>query len=86
MEPKEYTIGFRVTFEEIADAGAIQMMEELEKRASECREALADELWRDALGIPGNWAPPTRLERLRQWLGWKLWGWATRLNPEVIDG
>jgi hypothetical protein len=30
-------------------------------------------------------APPTRLERVRSWLGWKLWRLAARLEPDVAD-
>jgi hypothetical protein len=29
--------------------------------------------------------PPTRLERVRSWLGWKLWRLAARLEPDVAD-
>jgi len=78
-----YTCGYQVTLEEIEDSDVLKLTEELEKRAQAARESLAARLYSDTFGtqevVVYSW-----WQHFRQWLGWKLWKLAGKVNPEVF--
>lgn len=53
---------------------------------AEIRESHMQRIIGDAISPkPYSFKPPTRWERFRSWLGWKVWGLAAKINPDVID-
>jgi len=78
MDSCTYTCGYRVTLEEIEDSDILELTKELERRANAAKKYLAHKLTTEVC--------PKRVNRLRRWVGWKLWGWAGKVNPEIMDG
>lgn len=82
-EPKDFTVGFRVSTEMLEDSSFTLGM--LEERIKQCNQALAERLFNDAYDIVPEHRKIGKIGKLRRWLGWKLWGWAVSLNPDCYD-
>ena len=74
---KNYSKGFTIPAGPEADA----FVRDLERMKAEEHDRMGALLFG-----PREPAPtPTRRQRLRSWLGWKLWHLASRLEPDVVD-
>lgn len=77
---KDYTVGFRVTSEQLEDSDWGELTALLDQQRADCASYLANELYQDIAGRPMT----KPISKFRRWLGWVLWRLAVKLNPEVI--
>jgi hypothetical protein len=78
MRWKAYSVSMRYSSDPLIQAA---FEDEARRAKGQMTAALDEMLW----GPRRPPVPPTRLERVRSWLGWKLWRLAARLEPNVVD-
>jgi hypothetical protein len=82
----EYGVGFTVTTElaqnnHARDRLLDNMCADMLQAAAENRQLLADQLFSSPIVA----VPPTRMDRFRAWLGYRVWKLAVWIDPDLLD-